>query len=116
MVRNEYDKMYYKIKDVSELLNVPTSTLRFWEQEFPECKPRRSSTNIRYYTSKEIETLQIIHYLLKVKGLRIDAAKEQMRLNHKNISKKVEIISTLENTKYELEQILKALSRRNKEV
>lgn len=47
----EFDKKYYKIKDVSELLGVSASTLRYWEQEFPECRPRRSATNIRYYLS-----------------------------------------------------------------
>lgn len=30
----EFDKKYYKIKDVSELLGVSASTLRYWEQEF----------------------------------------------------------------------------------
>ncbi|MDE7495282.1 MAG: MerR family transcriptional regulator, partial [Muribaculaceae bacterium] len=44
------DKLYYKIKDVAEMLDIPATTLRYWEKEFPECSPRRSSTNIRYYT------------------------------------------------------------------
>ena len=60
------DKDYYKIKDVAELIGVPQSTLRYWEKEFPECSPRRSATNIRYYTPADIETLRIIHFLLKV--------------------------------------------------
>lgn len=74
----EFDKKYYKIKDVSELLGVSASTLRYWEQEFPECRPRRSATNIRYYKPQDIETLKIIHYLVKIKGLKIDA----VRLSH----------------------------------
>ena len=64
----EFDKKYYKIKDVSELLGVSASTLRYWEQEFSECRPRRSATNIRYYKPQDIETLKIIHYLVKIKG------------------------------------------------
>lgn len=108
----EFDKKYYKIKDVSELLGVPTSSLRYWEKEFPECAPRRSNTNIRYYTPKDIETLRMINYLLKVKGLKIEAAKEQMRSNRKNISKRVDIIESLTETRNELEKLLSALHKR----
>ncbi len=109
---DELDKKYYKIKDVSELLGVQTSTLRYWEKEFPECAPQRSQTNIRYYTAKDIETLKMINYLLKVKGLKIDAAKEQMRVNRNNISKRVDIIESLTQTRNELKQLLSALQKR----
>lgn len=108
----ELDKKYYKIKDVSELLGVSASTLRYWEQEFPECKPRRSATNIRYYKAQDIETLKIIHYLLKIKGLKIDAAKEQLHANRNNVSNRVKIIDTLLDTRNKLECMLDALNKR----
>jgi len=108
----EFDKKYYKIKDVSEMLGIPTSSLRYWEKEFPECAPRRSATNIRYYTPQNIETIRMINYLLKVKGLKIDAAKEQMRTNRKNISKRVDIIESLTKTRDELQHLLSALTKR----
>ena len=73
----EFNKNYYKIKEVAEMLDVPQSTLRFWEKEFPIIKPTRSRSNIRYYKPADIETLRIIHYLIKTKGLKIDAAKAQ---------------------------------------
>lgn len=108
----ELDKKYYKIKDVSELLGVTASTLRYWEQEFPECRPRRSATNIRYYKASDIETLKIIHYLLKVKGLKIEAAKEQLRANRTNVSNRVKIIDTLTETRNQLKDMLGALTKR----
>lgn len=108
----EFDKKYYKIKDVSELLGVSASTLRYWEQEFPECRPRRSATNIRYYKPQDIETLKIIHYLVKIKGLKIDAAKEQLKANRRNVTNSVKIIDTLSATRNTLENMLKALNKR----
>lgn len=108
----ELDKKYYKIRDVAELLGVTASTLRYWEQEFPECRPRRSATNIRYYKSEDIELLKLIHYLLKFKGLKIEAAKEQLKSNRSNVSRRVKVIETLTQTRDELEGILKALDRR----
>lgn len=94
------------------MLDIPASTLRYWESEFPECKPRRSATNIRYYTPEDIETLQIIRYLVKDKGLRIEAAKEEMRNNRKNVSRRVEVISKLTAVRDDLQQLLSALNKR----
>lgn len=112
MIMDELNKKYYKIKDVAEILNVSPSTLRYWETEFPECRPRRSSTNIRYYKPEDIETLKVIQYLLKVKGLKLTAAKEQLRTNRSNISNRVKIIDTLTETRDTLEGMLKALTKR----
>ena len=106
------DKDYYKIKDVAELIGVPQSTLRCWEKEFPECSPRRSATNIRYYTPADIETLRIIHFLLKVRGLKLDAAKEQLRVNRHNVSRRMEVIDRLAQVREELVNLRKALNIR----
>ena len=108
----EFDKQYYKIRDVSQLLDVPASTLRYWESEFPEIAPRRSRTNQRYYKPEDIRILRMIHYLVKVKGLRIDAAKEELQKNRNNVSRRLEIIDTLTQTRDELSEILSALTKR----
>ncbi len=106
------DKDYYKIKDVAELIGVPQSTLRYWEKEFPECSPRRSASNIRYYTPADIETLRIIHFLLKVRGLKLDAAREQLRVNRHNVSRRMEVIDRLGQVREELVNLRKALNIR----
>ena len=105
-------KKYYKIRDVAEILNVSEPTLRYWEQEFPEVKPMRSTSNQRYYTPDDIEILRIIYYLVKVRGLKIEAAKEQMRLNSSNITKRMNIINKLMDVRDELQLMLGALEKR----
>lgn len=112
MASSDLTKKYYRIKDVSELIGVSQSTLRFWENEFQEIQPFRSASNQRYYTPDDIETLRLIYYLVKIRGLRIHAAKEQLRLNRKNISKRTEIIDRLMDVRDELEMMLKALGKR----
>lgn len=109
---DELDKVYYKISDVAEMIGVPASTLRYWESEFPEVSPRRSQSNRRYYTPDDITRLRMINYLVKVKGLRIEAAKEELRLNRANISNRMKIIDILTKTRNELEEILAGLSKR----
>lgn len=108
----EFDKKYYKIRDVAEILNVNTSTLRYWEEEFPEVKPRRSGSNQRYYRPDDIALLRIIHYLVKVKGLRIEAAKLELAANRKNISKRVDAIQLLKESRSMLKEMLDALNKR----
>lgn len=109
---SDLTKKYYKIKDVAEILGVGQPTLRYWESEFPEVKPLRSPSNIRYYTPEDVETLRIIYYLVKVRKLKIEAAKEQMRLNRKNITKRMDVIEKLQDVRDELEMMLKGLEKR----
>ncbi len=108
----ELSKKYYKIRDVSDFLGVPQATIRYWETEFPEISPSRTPTGIRQYSPSDIETLRIIHYLLKIKGLKMDAAKAQYRQNRTNISQKLKVISELQDLRSELEVMLKTLTKR----
>lgn len=111
-----YTKSYYKIREVAEMFHVPVTTLRFWEKEFPELEPRRSAHNQRTYRPEDIELLSIINYLVKTKGYKIDAAKELIRKNRKNISRKIEIIQKLEGLKSDLELLMKCLSIREQKL
>lgn len=111
-IPEEFDKLYYRISDVSEILGVPATTLRYWETEFKEINPKRSGSNRRYYSPDDIRILRMISYLVKTKGLRIDAAKEELRSNRKNISRHMEVIDLLTDTRAELQDLLSALNKR----
>ena len=105
-------KQYYKIKDVAEMLGVQQSTLRFWEKEFDCLNPRRSASNVRYYTPADIEMIRVISYLLRNSGLKLEAAKEQMRHNRGNVSRRIRAIERLENVRDTLSSLLKSLNVR----
>lgn len=105
-------KKYYKIKEVAELVNIPQSTLRYWESEFEQLTPKRNAHNRRYYTPQDIETVRIISFLLKTQGHKIEYAKEQLQNNRKNLSNKLIIIKELTNVKKELQQLLNSLNIR----
>ena len=55
-----------------------THTLRFWEKNFKQIKPKVLSGNRRYYSNKDIYILKLIHQLLKNKGLTISGAKKAL--------------------------------------
>ena len=112
-MNDDLDKQYYKIKEVAEMLGLPQSTLRFWEKEFPTLiKPMRSAHQQRYYRAQDIEKLRMLQYLIKDKGLKIDAARTYLRSNPHNISRRVEGIERLTEVREDLASLLRALGGR----
>lgn len=105
-------KSYYRISEVSEFLNVPVTTLRYWEKEFPDLKPTRNVGGQRYYTPQDVEFLRMVCFLVRDRGMKLSAAREQLETNRTLLSKKMEIISRLEDVSSELKEILAALEKR----
>lgn len=110
----EFGKRYYKIKDVADMLGVTQSTLRYWEREFDGIEPSRTLRGQRQYSPSDIETLRIIHYLLKTRGLKMDAARRQMEINRDNISKRIKVLRELGEVRDELITMLSVLGKRRK--
>ena len=52
-----------------------THTIRFWEKEFRQIKPKILSGKRRYYSNKEIHIIKLIKFLLKEKGMTIKGVK-----------------------------------------
>ena len=57
-----------------------THTLRFWEKNFKQIKPKILSGNRRYYSQKDISFLKLIYDLLKNQGFTIRGAKKILNL------------------------------------
>ena len=74
------DKLYFRIGEVSTLCRLPAYVLRFWETEFPQLKPVKSSTGQRMYRRKDVETVLRIKKLLYEEGFTIAGARQQLRL------------------------------------
>lgn len=105
------EKRFFRIKDIAEFVDENPSTLRYWEQEFDELKPKRGGKGRRLYTSADLETIRKIKFLLRTKGMHIAAAKEQLRKNNKNISTRSLALTELEELRDELNLLLKSMSK-----
>ena len=83
IIKNE--TAYKSIGEVAKLLNLVnqkngklnTHTIRFWEKEFNQIKPKIFSGKRRYYDNKTIEILKKVKFLLKDKGMTINGVKKQ---------------------------------------
>ena len=86
-----------------------TSTLRYWESEFPYLKPKTNSKNVRQYTEKDIEQIKVIYNLVKVRGFKLAAARKMLNENRKNVDKSADILETMINLRDELKELKKQL-------
>ena len=81
---NKTDSTYKSIGEVAKILNLinkkngnlNTHTIRFWEKEFKQIKPRLLTAKTRYYDQSSIDILKKIKYLLKEQGMTINCVKK----------------------------------------
>src|SRR4030081_2202348 len=78
------DKLFFRIGEVAPLCPLPAYVLRFWESEFPQLKPVKSSTGQRMYRRRDVENVLRIKQLLYDQGFTIVGARQQLRLESKN--------------------------------
>ena len=102
-------KLYYSIKEVAEEVGVTGSTLRYWEREVRFLNPRVTSTQVRQYTAKDIEQVKVIYSLIKVKGLKIAAARKYLSQNRTGAEKSSDVLETLISVRDELKELKKHL-------
>lgn len=99
-------KLYFSIKEVAQLIGVSESTLRYWETEFPNIRPRTvSSTKVRQYTAQDVEQLKVIYNLLKVRGFKIAAARKYIRENRESADKLSVVLDTLAGVRDQLKTL-----------
>ena len=78
------ENAYKTIGEVAEILKLnskkkgvfSTHTIRFWETQFKQVKPKLLNSNRRYYDQKTINILKKIKFLLKDQGLTINGVKK----------------------------------------
>jgi DNA-binding transcriptional MerR regulator len=73
------EKLYFRIGEVAQLCRLPAYVLRFWETEFPQLKPVKSSTGQRMYRHKDVESVLRIKKLLYEEGFTIAGARQHLR-------------------------------------
>jgi len=114
---NKSESAYKTIGEVVKILglkskkgqSLPTHTIRYWEKEFKQIKPKILNGNRRYYDKKNIDLLKKVHFLLKEQGMTINGVKkilnnkEALKLDENlnqsirstNLKNKIEKISNL---------------------
>jgi len=109
------EKLYFRIGEVATLCKLPAYVLRFWETEFPQLKPVKSSTGQRIYRRKEVETVLRVKQLLYEEGFTIAGARQQLRVESKTqapLPFPTQPSGDLKRLRHGLQEILTILSAR----
>jgi DNA-binding transcriptional MerR regulator len=113
------DKLYFRIGEVAGLCRLPAYVLRFWETEFPQLKPIKSSTGQRMYRKRDVESVVRIKKLLYEEGYTIAGARAQLREEIKSDRSQSALpfpmssTASLAHLRHELRQILHIVSARH---
>lgn len=103
-------KLYYSIKEVAQQLGVNESTLRYWEKEFPQLKPKTQALNkVRQYTAEDMELLKTIYNLVKVRGFKLAAARKMLNENRRGADRSSEVLETLISVRTQLQELKRQL-------
>ena len=120
-MKNKSENAYKTIGEVVKIIglqskkgqSIPTHTIRYWEKEFKQIKPKILNGNRRYYDEKNIILLKKVHFLLKEQGMTINGVKKI--LNNKEPLKLDEIANhsikavNLKNKLVKISNIIKDL-------
>ena len=102
-------KLYYSIGEVSEMTNLKSYVLRYWETEFSQLKPPKNRAGNRTYRQKDIEVILNIKDLLYKKKFTIDGARVVLQDKDKIVSEPEDLNSLSDNQKVVLSNIKKNL-------
>ena len=113
---------YKSIGEVAKILNLVnkksgklnTHTIRFWEKEFKQIRPKILNGNRRYYNNNTIEILKKVKYLLKDQGMTIIGVKKV--LNSAKSLKLDELPNNSINSNYNIKIKLQKISTLIKQI
>jgi len=119
---NKSNNAYKSIGEVAKILDLvnkkkgtlKTHTIRFWEKEFKQIKPKILNGSRRYYNNSTIEVLKKVKYLLKDQGMTIKGAKKV--LNTDKSLKLDELPNNSINADYNIKIKLKKISNLIKQI
>ena len=118
------ENAYKTIGEVAEILELKskkegvfsTHTIRFWETQFKQIKPKLLNSNRRYYDQKTIDILKKIKFLLKDQGMTINGVKKILNNPNKNHTLNLDEISNnsikaqdFKNKVFKISKIIKDL-------
>ena len=103
------EKLYYTIGEVAKMLNVSTSKVRFWENEFDIIQPKKNKKGNRLFKPDDVKNLHTVYHLLKERGFTLQGAKTKLNQNKEDTIDKAEVVRSLKKIKTFLEEIKREL-------
>lgn len=72
-------KLFYRIGEVCDMLDLEPYVLRYWQKEFPTLDPQKNSAGQRIYNDDDLKTVKNIKHLLYDEGFTIEGARDKLQ-------------------------------------
>lgn len=107
------DKLAFKIGEVAEIVDVKTYVLRYWETEFDQLHPQKSSKNQRVYLKRDVEMVMMIKKLLyrdrfSIEGARV--ALKQLKRDSKQVKAVGGTLDKVDSIRHDIEDLILHIS------
>jgi DNA-binding transcriptional MerR regulator len=107
------DKLAFKIGEVAEIADLKTYVLRYWETEFDQLRPQKSSKNQRVYLKRDVEMVLMIKKLLyrdrfSIEGARV--ALKRLKRDSKQVKAVGGSLDKVDAIRHEVEDLLLHIS------
>ena len=100
-------KLYYSIGEVADMFDVSASLIRYWESEFNYLRPQKNSKGDRRFTKQNVDQLNLIYHLVKVKGYTLDGAKRELKEIRRKQQQKQKLLKKLKDIRKGLGKLQK---------
>ena len=102
-------KKFFSIAEVSGMFGLPASVLRYWEKEFPTLRPKKGGNGARMYTKEDIEEVRLVNDLVRVRNMKLAAARELIQRNREGARNTNDLLTRLTNVREQLVAIKREL-------
>jgi DNA-binding transcriptional MerR regulator len=99
------EKIFYSIGEVAAMIGENQSLIRYWENNFDALKPYKNKKGTRLFTQEDIETIKLIHHLVKERGLTIKGAQQKLKENRDETINNFKIVKRLQDVRQQLIEI-----------
>lgn len=99
------ERVYYSIKEVSEITGLEYSTLRLWEKMYSGLTPYRNAGKTRFYTQEDIDLIKQIKFLRDEEHLSPKAIQRRLATNRTDVNSRQKLSELLQKIKQELVDI-----------
>lgn len=81
------------------MFDVNVSLIRYWESQFENIRPRKTSGGKRHYSQKDIDEIRLVYHLVKQKGMTLSGAQQKLRENRNDTEHNHQVIKKLQQIK-----------------
>lgn len=104
-VKDDPLKRYYSMREVSEILGVSKSLIRFWESEFDHIKPNKNSKGDRRFTAENVEQLRLVYHLVKERGFTLAGARHEIKEQRDRLRQKIQVLDKMKEIRSFLKEL-----------